>query len=260
VGAPYYAVTFAPIFFALLALVPLGPRLSWRKGNLKEAIRPLYPALGAAALAAIAVLAIASPKSLAGAGAFAMAGWLLGTSVIEIRKRRGARASAFASAIAHAGLAVSLLGIAGTTVWRSEALVVVGPGDAVHVGPYTLRFDGITTVDGANYQGRRATIDLMDGNTVKAVMHPEQRIFNTEGQDVSVTAIRTTGLNDLYLALGDDRGGGRWTLRAYVSPLAPLIWLGALVMALGGALSLFGRLRARAPEPNAAPAVAQAAE
>jgi cytochrome c-type biogenesis protein CcmF len=260
VGPPFFAVTFAPIFFALLALVPLGPRLSWRKGDLKEAIKPLYPALGVAALAAVVVLAVASPRSLAGAGAFAMAGWLLVSSVIEIRKRRGARTAAFAAAIAHAGLAVSLLGIAGTTVWRSEALVLVGPGEKLTVGPYTLRFDGVTDVDGPNYRGARATIDLMDGDAVKAVMHPEQRIYSAEGQDVSVTAIRTTGLRDLYLALGDDRGQGRWTLRAYVSPLAPLIWLGALVMALGGALSLAGRLRARAPEPKSAPAVALAAE
>ena len=261
VGPPYYAITFAPIFFALLALVPLGPRLSWRKADLKEAIKPLYPALGVAALAAIAVLAIASPHSVAGAGAFAMAAWLLASSVIEIRKRRGARAAAFASAIAHAGLAVSLLGIAGTTVWRSEALVLVGPGENLTVGPYTLRFNGVTQVDGPNYKGARARIDLMDGARVKATMHPEQRIYTAEGQDMSVTAIRTTGLRDLYLALGDDRGQGRWTMRAYVSPLAPLIWLGALVMALGGGLSLAGRLRAKAPEPKpAAPAVALAAE
>jgi cytochrome c-type biogenesis protein CcmF len=261
VGAPYYAVTFAPIFFALLALVPLGPRLGWRKGNLKEAITPLYPALGVAALAVVVVLAIASPRSLAGAGAFAMAGWMIGSSVIEIRKRRGARVAAFAAAIAHAGLGVSLMGVAGTTVWRSEALELLGPGDTVKVGPYTLRFDGVTQVDGPNYRGDRATIDLMDGRAVKAVMHPEQRVFNAEGgEPVSVTAIRTTGLNDLYLALGDDRGQGRWTLRAFVSPLAPLIWLGGLVMALGGALSLFGRLRAREPLPKPAPAAALAAE
>ena len=75
------------------------------------------------------------------------------------------------------------------------------------------------------------------------------------------TAIHTTGWRDLYLALGDDRGGGRFALRAYVSPLAPLIWLGGLVMALGGFLSLWGRLRMKEPAPQpAAPAMAQAAE
>jgi cytochrome c-type biogenesis protein CcmF len=82
VGPPYYAITYAPIFFALLLLVPLGPRLSWRRADWKTALRPLYPALGIAALAAVAVLAVASPRSLAGTCAFAVAGWLIGSSAI----------------------------------------------------------------------------------------------------------------------------------------------------------------------------------
>jgi cytochrome c-type biogenesis protein CcmF len=119
------------------------------------------------------------------------------------------------------------------------------------VGPYTLRFDGVTQVQGPNYTADRARVALMDGNKVKAVMAPEHRFYTAEGQDLTDTAIRTTGLRDLYLALGDDRGGGKFTLRAYVSPLAPLIWLGGLVMALGGMLSLWGRLRVRSGEPLA---------
>ena len=88
-------------------------------------------------------------------------------------------------------------------------------------------------------------------------MLPEHRFYPAEGQDMNDTAIHTTGLRDLYLALGDDRGGGRFAVRAYVSPLAPLIWLGGLVMALGGALSLWGRLRLKEPDAQpAAPAVA----
>ena len=71
------------------------------------------------------------------------------------------------------------------------------------------------------------------------------------------TAIRTTGVRDLYLALGDDRGNGRWTVRAYVSPLAPFIWLGALVMAAGGFLSLWGRLRLKFTAPSPAPQPAE---
>jgi cytochrome c-type biogenesis protein CcmF len=243
VGPPYYALTFAPIFFALLALVPLGPRLGWKQGDLKAALRTLYPALGLAGVAALAVLAIVSPRTLAATGAFAMAGWLIGASVIDIIKRKSARASAFAAALAHAGLGVTLMGVAGTTAWRSEALEVLSPGQVMTVGGYTLRFDGVTREQGPNYTADRAHIALMDGARVKAMLLPEHRLYPAEGQDVSDTAIRTTGVRDLYLALGDDRGGGRFTLRAYVSPLAPFIWLGALVMALGGLLSLWGRLR-----------------
>ncbi len=252
VGPPYYVATFAPIFFALLLLVPLGPMLGWRRGNLKEVLRALAPALGLAVIAALVVLLVASPRFLTGALAFAMAGWLIGASLLDVLRRRGARASAFAAALAHAGLGVTLMGVAGTTLWRSEALVVVGPGELMHVGPYTLRFDGVTQRQGSDYRASRAHIALMSGDQVKSVMTPEQRIYPADGQDVSVTAIRTTGFQDLYLALGDNRGDGRWTIRAYVSPLAPFIWLGGLVMGLGGMLSLWGRLRVRATLPATA--------
>jgi cytochrome c-type biogenesis protein CcmF len=244
VGPPYYAATFAPIFFALLLLVPFGPLLGWRRGDLKSTVRTLAPALGIAAVAAVAVLAIASPRFLTGVCAFAVAGWLIGASVLSFIKRKGARASAFAAALAHAGLGITLMGVAGTTLWRSEALTVLAPGQTMTVGPYTLRFDGVTQEQGPNYRASRAHIALMDGNRVQSMLTPEQRIYPAEGQDTANTAIRTTGFQDLYLALGDDRGQGRWTLRAYVSPLAPFIWLGGLVMAFGGMLSLWGRLRA----------------
>jgi cytochrome c-type biogenesis protein CcmF len=251
VGPPYYAATFAPIFFALLLLVPFGPLLGWRRGDLKSTVRTLAPALGIAAVAAVAVLAIASPRFLTGVCAFAVAGWLIGASVLSFIKRKGARASAFAAALAHAGLGITLMGVAGTTLWRSEALTVLAPGQTMTVGPYTLRFDGVTQEQGPNYRASRAHIALMDGNRVQSMLTPEQRIYPAEGQDTANTAIRTTGFQDLYLALGDDRGQGRWTLRAYVSPLAPFIWLGGLVMAFGGMLSLWGRLRAPVRVPSA---------
>ena len=261
VGPPYYVLTFAPIFFALLLLVPFGPQLNWRRGDLKAVWRSLYPALGLAAVAGVVVLAVASPRSLAAAGAFAVAGWLIGASILDIRKRRGARASAFAAALAHAGLGITLLGVTGTTVWRSEVLTVVAPGQTMTVGPYTLRFDGVTRVKGPNYIADRGKFVIMEDGKAGATMLPEHRLYLAQGQDVTDTAIHTTGLRDLYLALGDDREGGRFAVRAYVSPLAPLIWLGGLVMALGGALSLWGRLRLSEPENKpAAPAAAMAAE
>ncbi len=257
VGPPYYALTFAPIFFALLLLVPFGPKLGWKRGDLKTAWRSLYPALGLAGIAAVSVLAFVSPRGVAATGAFAVAGWLIGASILDLRKRKGARASAFAAALAHAGLGVTLLGVTGTAAWRSEALQVLAPGQTMTVGPYTLRFDGVTQEKGPNYLADRAHIALMDGGKVKAMLEPETRLYAAEGQAVSDTAIRTTGLRDLYLALGDDRGQGRYAIRAYVSPLAPLIWLGALVMALGGMLSLGGRLRLRAREPASEPVAAE---
>ena len=243
VGPPYFAITFAPIFIALLILVPFGPRLGWRNGDLSTSLRILAPALGIALVAALGILAFTAPRTLAGAGAFAVAVWLIASSVVDIRARGVIQASAFASALAHAGLGVTLIGVAGTTLWRSEALEVLGPGETMNIAGYTLRFDGVKAAKGPNYESARASITVLDGERTIAVMHPEKRLFPAEGQDTTETAIRTTIVSDLYLALGDQREKGRWVVRAYVNPLAPLIWLGALVMALGGFAALWSRVR-----------------
>jgi len=243
VGPPFFAVTFSPFFLAMLVLVPFGPRLGWTKGDGRAALRALAPGAGIALVAALAVLALAVPRSLAGAGAFGVAAWLIAASIIDVRRRRILSPSTVASALAHAGLAVTLIGIAGTTLWRSEALEVLAPGETMNVGGYTLRLDGVEGRQGPNYQAARADIAVLYGGRTLTVMHPERRLYPVEQQDTVETAIRTTIANDLYLALGDERENGRWTVRAYVNPLAPLIWLGALVMALGGFAALWSRLR-----------------
>ena len=255
VGPPYFAITFAPIFIALLLLVPLGPRLAWRKGDLVGALKLLAPGAGLALLAAIVIFAIHAPHMLAAAGAFALAGWLIGASIVDFRERwkaRGAGVQSFASVLAHAGLGISLLGIVGTTLWRSEALEVLAPGQSMQVADTQLRFDGVTPRQGPNYFADRATLEVIRNGKQIATIAPEKRSYPAEGQAITDTSIRTNGFSDLYVALGDDRGGGRWTVRAYVNPLAPLIWFGGAIMALGGLASLWGRLRPNAV--RAAPA------
>jgi cytochrome c-type biogenesis protein CcmF len=257
VGPPYFALTFAPLFVALMILVPFGPRLGWRHGDWKAALRTLAPAFGVAVVAAVAVLAIASPLSLAAAGAFALGFWVIAASLVDLYRRGNWRAlpsSAYASALAHIGLGVTLLGITGTTVWRGEALDVLAPGQTMQVGGYTLKLDRVEHVQGPNYTADRAVIDVASHGTRIATMGPEKRFYPAQGQAVSDTAIRTTGFGDLYLAMGDQRSNGRWTIRAYSNPLAPFIWFGGGFMALGGFASLWGRLRRKArgaPSPAA---------
>ena len=258
VGPPYFAVTFAPIFVVLLLLVPFGPRLGWRRGSARLALRSLAPGLGVAAVAGTLAFAMMAPHSLAAAGAFAVAGWVITASVLDWRERAAKRAVSFsslASAIAHAGLGVSLIGIA-ATAWRSEVVDVLGPGQSLAVAGYTLRLDGVGVVDGPNFRAARAVIEVREGGRLIAEMTPEKRFYPAEGQAISNTAIRTTGLSDLYVAIGDDRGAGRWTVRVLVNPLAPLIWFGGGMMALAGAASLAGRIRLRMTRTSEEPAPA----
>ncbi|HSZ74064.1 MAG TPA: cytochrome c-type biogenesis CcmF C-terminal domain-containing protein, partial [Rhizomicrobium sp.] len=182
-----------------------------------------------------------------------LAAWVIAASIIDLVSRAGFSRNGFfsrlrliplsavASVVAHCGLGVTLIGIAGTTLWRSETLVLLAPNETAIVGPYTLRFDGVTRADGPNFVAARANIVAMRGENVIATLHPEKRLYPTEQQEVTDTAIRTNGISDLYAALGDDRGGGKWTVRAYFNPLAPFIWFGGAIMALGGMASFWGR-------------------
>ncbi|HWD29262.1 MAG TPA: heme lyase CcmF/NrfE family subunit [Rhizomicrobium sp.] len=254
VGAPYYALVFAPIFGAMLLILPFGPRLGWRRGDLREAAKTLAPAAGIALVAAVAILALAAPSTLMGAAMFGLAAWLIVSSAVDLWKRQVLQLVPFASALAHTGLAITLIGVAGVTLWKSETLDVLRYGESAWVGGYELRLDKVESVQGPNYTAARADVTVFAGGKPLATMHPERRLFPTERQETAQTAIRTTILADLYLALGDQRGPNQWILRAYVNPLAPLIWLGGVVMALGGFVSLFARLRLPRRVPDAVPA------
>jgi cytochrome c-type biogenesis protein CcmF len=254
VGAPYFAITFAPLFMVLLFLVPFGPRLGWKRGDLWNALPTLAPAAGIAVVAAMVALAIARPVSLAGALAFALAAWVIGSSAIDAARRNRERSfgwSAAASALAHAGLGISLIGIAATTIWKSEASDVLAPGQSLPLSGYTLQLRRVTDATGPNYFAKRAEIDVLRNGRLIATLAPEKRSYPAEGQAIGKTGIRTTGFSDLYVALGDERARGRWVIRAYINPLAPFIWFGGGIMALGGLASLFGRLRVRLTQPVA---------
>ena len=245
VGPPFFALTFVPIFVALLIVLPFGPRLQWRKALFAEALRSLFPALGVAAVVAVVVCFVVKTHLVAAIGLFALAAWVIAASILDIVRRPVKTAAGFAVALAHAGLGVTLMGVAGTTLWRAETLSLLAPGETVQVGPYTLTMGRVERADGPNYAAIRADIDVSDGGRTIATLTPAKRVYPTEQQETAETAIRTTGLSDLYVALGDERGKGRFVVRAYYNPLAPFIWFGGAIMAMGGFASLWGRIRAR---------------
>jgi cytochrome c-type biogenesis protein CcmF len=248
VGPPFFSLTFVPVFIALLIFLPFGPRMLWRRSALAQTVRSLFPAAGVAAIVALVVCFVVRSHVLAAAGLFALAAWVIAASFLDLVKRPVKTASAFAVALAHAGLGVTLMGVAGTTLWRAETLSLLGPGESTRVGPYTLTMGRLERDDGPNYAAIRADINVSDGDHTIATLRPAKRVYPTEQQETTETAIRTTGLSDLYLALGDERGKGRFVVRAYYNPLAPFIWFGGAIMALGGCASLWGRVRARSAQ------------
>ncbi|MDE8343823.1 MAG: cytochrome c-type biogenesis CcmF C-terminal domain-containing protein, partial [Acidocella sp.] len=162
-------------------------------------------------------------------------------------RARGLRLASWGSAMAHAGLGVTVAGIAGMAL-ASHAIVAVAPGQTTHLAGYDWKLVSLTDEAGPNYVAQVATIDVSRNGRAIAVMRPSRRSFALQQQTTTDTAIRTNFLWDLYAALGDQTGG-KVVLRLHFNPLAPWIWLGALIMATGGGLSLLDRRRVRIGAP-----------
>src|SRR5215216_2765499 len=265
VGAPYFNLTFAPLFLPLLVAVPFGPLMAWKRGDLLGAGQRLFGALALAILAVAASFALAGAKSVLAPFVIGLAFFVMAGAVSELAERtqlfrlpvasalaraRGLPRSAWGTALAHFGLGVSLLGIVCETQWGAERIASVKPGQTLELRGYELRFDGLEQRQGPNYRELAGRFTVRrDGETI-AVMEPAKRSFPARQNATTEAALMTRGFSQLYLSLGDAADDGAINVRLYHKPLVLLIWLGAVVMALGGALSLSDRrLRVGAPKP-----------
>jgi cytochrome c-type biogenesis protein CcmF len=169
------------------------------------------------------------------------------------RRAAGMPRSAWGTAVAHFSLGITLLGIVCASTWGSERIVALKPTQTVSISGYDLSFDGMVARDGSNYREIAAHFTVRKQGSVIGIMEPSKRTFpSREGMSTTEAALLTRGVSQLYLSLGDNNADGSIAVRLYHKPLVLLIWLGALVMALGGALSLSDRrLRIGAPKPAA---------
>jgi len=269
VGPPYYTATVVPLLAILALAMPFGPIMLWRRGNLAATLYALRYAGAAGIVALLAALAIGRPVMVMGVLAAGLGVWLIFGAATDLWRRAGSfrrlsrvGTQGWSVALAHAGLGVVALGCVGAGVWRSEVIEVVAPGGSMAIAGYELRLDSTEQVAGPNYTADRAHITVLSGGREITRISPEKRSYPVEQMVTTQSAIRTTIFSDLYVVLGDPREGGGWVIRAYVNPLAPLIWIGAVIMAIGGFFAVGGRIaaRLRARRAAAAPAVAEAAE
>jgi cytochrome c-type biogenesis protein CcmF len=264
VGPPFFNATFGPLFASLLVVVPFGPLMAWKRGDLAGVAQRLSGAFVVALIGIAATFVVEGRPLLApfgvGLALFVMAGAL--TDIVErtgllrtplaivVRRARGLPRSAWGTAFAHFGLGITLLGIVGETQWGAERIVSVKPGDKVTIRNYDLTFDGTSNRIGPNYTEVAATFTVRRHGETVGIMEPSKRNFSARGTSTSESALMARGASQLYLALGDVNPDGSVAIRAYYKPLVLLIWFGCVVMFMGGALSLSDRrLRVGAPKP-----------
>ncbi len=260
VGAPFFNATVLPLAIPMFVAMALGPLLPWKRGRLA----PLLQHAWWAALIATLTAGIASfGMGILPACGFGAAAWLILGSFAEVaertllfrtkaatsvRRARGLPVAVLGAAIAHAGMGVTVAGISGSAL-STQKIVSAKPGDHFFSGGYEWTLLKLDSKEGPNYQARVATILISKDGVPLQLVRPERRNFTAQHQTVSDVAISTNFLRDLYVVLGEERDGEA-VLRFHVNVLAPWIWLGALIMASGGTLSLLDRrLRVGAPVP-----------
>ncbi len=273
VGAPFFNLTFAPLFIPLLFAMPFGPLLAWKRGDLLAAAQRLMAAFGIGLVAIAATFVAQGAHAVLAPFGIGLAFFVMVGSLVDISERTGLfrvpfkvarqRAiglprSAWGTAVAHFGMGVTLLGIVCVTTWASERIVALKPAQTVSLDGYDLVFDGMVQRSGPNFRELAAKFTVRRGGVVIGEMAPAKRTFSSRSMSTTEAALMTRGVSQLYLSLGDTNDDGSIAVRLYHKPLVLLIWLGAVVMMLGGLLSLSDRrLRIGAPKP--AKAVAKSA-
>jgi len=266
VGPPFFNATFGPLFIPLMLVMPFGPLMGWKRGDLLGAAQRLLAAAMVAAVAVAAAFAlehggpVLAPFGV-GVAVFVIAGAV--TDIVErtmflrlpframLRRAVGLPRSAWGTAFAHFGIGVTLLGIIGVTAWGTERIAEIKPGDQLEISHYRLSFDGVFNRTGPNYRDvvGRFTVHRMSGELI-GVMEPSRRTFPARNMATTEAALMTRGASQLYLSLGDPNKDGSVPVRLYFKPHVLMIWLGAVFMFMGGALSLSDRrLRVGAPRP-----------
>ena len=277
VGPPYFNTVFVPIMALLLALLGIGNLARWKRDSLARLWTHLRYGLAASLVLGLGLAAMLTEAglSLGVALGLALAVWVLVTSVqavwTQLSSKRslgqGLRrlpAGVYGMVLAHIGIAATVVGITVSSAYEDEIRLRMAPGDTTELAGYTFRFEGVTSQRGPNYEAAKGTVEVSRNGSPVVVLHPEKRHYLSGGKPMTEAGIDAGLTRDLYASLGQPLKGsgnsGAWSLRLYYKPFVRWIWLGALLMAIGGVVSLADRrYRVARRQEAAAPATGKPA-
>ena len=263
VGPPYFNATFVPLMVPLLIAVPLGPALAWKRGDLAAALQRLWVSALVTLLIVVAVFAYAYRGPWLAPLAIGLGVWVMVAALQDLVMRakfgevplatalsrlRGLPRSAWGTAVAHFGLGVMVVGIAATSAYRQEKILVMAPEQKVAFADYEITFKGVFPATGPNYNEQRGRFDVRLVDRPLTLLYPAKRIYRASRQTTTEAGIHASPWGDLYVVLGDPKEDGAFAVSLYYNPLVRLIWIGCVIMFLGGVVSLSDRrLRVGAP-------------
>ena len=252
VGPPYFNKATVPMLLLLMLALLIGPMLRWRRD---EIMRIRYWLIGAAVI--ILSGAIATWQLAPDIGIFPLLGIALSLALavaawLPLRGRKLLRTPlpVFGMVIAHFGIAVSVFGMAAESGFSKEALTALAPGESAEVSGWKVTLDDVKPVVGDNWVAVEGEM-VAGKNGDTFVLRPQSRQFFKPEMQTSEAALLTRWNGQLYavIAQPDQEGDGRWQVRLWWKPFVTFIWYGGVLIALGGTISLFGRMFRRAKKP-----------
>ena len=261
VGPPYFNAVFVPLMLPLAALLGFAPLARWKGDEWRRLLLKFRMPLAVVVLASVG-LALGTPASWAMAAGTGFALWIAAGVVLglrdRLRHRHGGRSVRRAlgrgftgMTVAHLGAAVFIAGVTWTTGAGVERDVRLAPGESATLAGYSFRFEGVSGHLGPNYRALRGTLHVSRDGEPVAVLHPEKRTYISQAQPMTEAAVHAGFTRDLYVALGDQpvQEDGAWTMRLQYKPLVRWIWLGPIMMAIGGLLAASDRRYRPSPRP-----------
>ncbi len=256
VGFPWFNRMFIAFMPFLIVVMAIGPLARWKRHDPTDLLRRLrYALLISIALGALFALPIHPQASILVGLGVALASWLLLALVISVRDRikhkktlqdvwRDLSAqgrSYYGMVIAHLGMACAIVGVTFVSAYGLEKDVRMSPGQRYDLAGYSFQFEGVTAHPGPNYQANRGLLRIFQGDSEIGLLRPEKRVYLVQTKPMTEAAIDIGITRDLYVSLGEPLGNGDWSLRLYYKPFIRWIWLGGILMALGGILAVSDR-------------------
>ena len=238
VGPPYFGTLFVVLMAPLVALLPFGPLVNWQRDQASRRLAMLAPWAGLALLLGVIAYFMAPQGALKTAAGVTGAAWVaFGTGRFVWTRLRGNgrfTAEMIGMLLAHGGVAVFLAGALLVEALNVQREVALAPGQSLVVGTYEVRFEGVDHQQGPNYVADRGHLRVLQHDRELALLHPEKRLYASGGQVMTEAGIHARLNGDVYVALGESLGNNAWAVRVHIKPFVRWIWLGALLMALGG--------------------------
>ena len=254
VGEPFFNAAFTPFMVALAVIMPIGSALPWKRGQMRRGLMPLRGALILAVACGALVFAMQTGRSGLGPIGAALGVWVVAGALADLWQRTGrgdvagrlARMTRlpradWGKAVAHSGMGMTIFAVAAMNAWVTEDIRVVPVGGTFPLGSYEVTLVGVAEVPGPNYTSTMAEMRVTRGGAEVVTLYPEKRFYPVQAMPTTEAAIDQGLTRDLYLVIGDRQADGGYAVRSYIKPFAGWIWLGAIIMALGGALSLSDR-------------------